>query len=149
MPRENLKQGLRILLVEDSPGDAHLAREALQSGPLEVEIEIATDGLSALQLLHHAAKRGPGALPHLVLLDLNLPVKSGFEVLESIRQDPALCHLPVVVFSSSRNEDDVQRAYRLFANCYLAKAETLEELMEKLHYLELFWGRIAVLPGSA
>lgn len=148
MRTEAGQRRLRILLVEDNPGDAWMTEEALKDGPVPVEVLILEDGQAALDHLRGQASSPEGVLPHIVLLDLNLPGKSGFEVLEEVRCDARLAHLPIIILSSSTYPEDVERAYRLHANCYVAKAETFERLIREVRCLKEFWGSVAVLPRS-
>jgi chemotaxis family two-component system response regulator Rcp1 len=132
----------RILLVEDNLADVRLTREILGLAGVSGELTVARDGVEAL-----AALRAPGAaLPALVLLDLNLPRKSGLEVLAEIKADPVLRSVPVVVLTTSRAESDVVRAYELHANAYVAKPLGLAGLSETLGAFAAFWLRTATLP---
>jgi CheY-like chemotaxis protein len=133
---------VRILLVEDNLADVRLTREVLRIAEVPGELDVARDGVEALERL-----RSPGAArPDLVLLDLNLPRKSGLEVLAEIKSDPALRSVPVVVLSTSRAESDVRRAYDLHANAYLAKPLSLRGFSETLGAFAAFWLRAATLP---
>jgi CheY-like chemotaxis protein len=133
----------RILLVEDNPADARLAREILAKG--DVEIVVARDGVEALAALRSA----DAALPDLVLLDLNLPRVGGLEVLAEVKADPVLSSVPVVVLTTSRADRDVRRAYELHANAYVTKPLGLAGLTETLRTFAAFWLRAATLPREA
>jgi chemotaxis family two-component system response regulator Rcp1 len=123
----------RILLVEDNPGDADLIREVMAESEEKNEITVAVDGVEALRCL----REGPP--PDLILLDLNLPKKSGCEVLAEIKSTEALLRIPVVVLTSSEAESDLADAYRLHANCYLTKPVDLEEFLMVVRAIERFW----------
>jgi len=137
-----------VLLVEDNPGDVRLAMEALRAGELSKTIHVAQDGVEALEFLQGRAE-GKEPLPDLILLDLNLPKKSGHDVLAAIRADRTLREIPVIIFTSSAAGPDVRRAYALHANCYITKPPGLTELMETIRQIETFWLRTATLPGRA
>jgi chemotaxis family two-component system response regulator Rcp1 len=137
---------MELLLVEDNPGDVRLTREALKGGEVAVNLSVARDGVEALDFLH---KRGafPGApSPDLILLDLNLPRKNGREVLSEIKSDPALRRIPVLVMTTSRADQDVDRAYSLNANCYITKPMDLDEFLRIVKSIEDFWLKTVTLP---
>jgi CheY-like chemotaxis protein len=130
-----------ILLVEDNPGDVELVREALKEGKVRNKLHVASDGVEALQFLRRAAP-----CPDLILLDLNLPRKNGREVLEEIKTDPKLGIIPVVVLTSSREEEDILRTYKLHANCYITKPVDFEQFLKVVKSIEDFWLAIVKLP---
>lgn len=138
---------LRILLVEDSPSDARLIREALKETPVPVQITIAHDGVEATDYLHQA-EMGLTSRPDLVLLDLNLPRKNGREVLAEIKGSPTLKQIPVLVMTSSRSDEDISVAYSLNCNCYITKPGDLQEYVEVVRAIEDFWFLTATLPDS-
>ncbi len=133
-------------MIEDNPGDARLAREALKDGPLPVRLHVAADGDSGLDFLRRRGAHAAAPRPHLVLLDLNLPGKSGREVLAEIKADADLCRIPVVILSSSQAEKDVRDCYDLHANCYVAKPGDLEQFLRVVRAIEDFWLTVAKLP---
>lgn len=134
--------GIRILLVEDNTGDVRLVREALREVQSDVDLEVIADGAAALGRL----RRRERPLPHLVLLDLNLPGLDGRQVLRALKADPDLRRLPVVVLSSSGNARDVCEAYDLQASCYLVKAPEVGQFVGALRAVEELWARQAALP---
>jgi two-component system, chemotaxis family, response regulator Rcp1 len=138
---------LNILLIEDSPSDVRLIREALKENSMSVEMTVAQDGVEAMNHLAKA-ERGAISVPDLVLLDLNLPRKNGREVLAEIKNSPALRRIPVVVLTSSRSEDDIQQAYDLNANCYITKPSDLADYMNVVRAIEHFWFMTATLPDA-
>jgi two-component system, chemotaxis family, response regulator Rcp1 len=138
---------LKILLVEDSPSDIRLTREALKDTPVPVQIIVARDGVEAMDYLQQA-KLGLADRPDLVLLDLNLPRKNGREVLAEVKGSPALKQIPVVVLTSSRSEEDISEAYSLSANCYITKPGDLSEYVNVLKAVEDFWLLTATLPDT-
>ena len=140
-------KSLNILLVEDSPSDIRLIREALKETPVPVEITVAYDGVEAMAMLHDS-ERGGTMRPDLVLLDLNLPRKNGREVLGEIKSDPHLKQIPVLVMTSSRLDEDVTQAYALNANCYITKAGDLTEYISVVRAIEDFWFLTAALRDA-
>ena len=138
---------LRILLVEDSPSDVRLIREALKETPVPVQITVAQDGVEAMDYLH-STETGRPQRPDLVLLDLNLPRKNGREVLAEVKSSPGLKQIPVLVMTSSRADEDIAQAYSLNANCYIAKPGDLQEYMNVVRAIEDFWFMTATLPES-
>lgn len=137
---------IEILLVEDNPGDVRLTQEALKDGRIGVRLHVAMDGVEAMQFLLHEGKFRDAPVPDLILLDLNLPRKSGREVLKEIKECPELRRLPVIVLTTSRAEQDVDRAYYLNANCYITKPIELDEFLRVVRTIEDFWLSIATLP---
>jgi two-component system, chemotaxis family, response regulator Rcp1 len=127
------KQPIQVLLVEDNPGDAFLISHALQQRP-ETVLQRVSHGQEALNVLRQAAQ-----LPDLMLLDLNLPQMNGYEVLQQVKTDPKLMHIPVIVLSTSSSEQDILRCYRLHANCYLKKPLNLQDSAAVMLALEQFW----------
>lgn len=138
---------VEILLVEDSPADVRLIREALKDTPVPVTLTVAQDGVEAMEILLSIAE-GRGTRPDLVLLDLNLPRKNGREVLAEVKTSPALKQIPVLVMTSSRADEDVAAAYALNANCYIAKPCELNDYVSVVRAIEEFWFVTATLPDS-
>jgi CheY-like chemotaxis protein len=137
---------VEILLVEDSPGDVRLTREALKEGQLQVRLSVVGDGESALAFLHRQDPYAQAPRPDLVLLDLNLPRMGGHEVLARIKGDAGLRRIPVVMLSSSQAEQDVRASYDLHANCYIAKPVELDQFLRVVRSIEEFWLTVAKLP---
>lgn len=139
-----------ILLVEDNPDDQYLTRIAFQKAHLGNELVIMNDGVAALDYLFargaHAG-RNPADVPALVLLDLNMPMLSGFEVLEQIRANPVTASLPVVVLTSSAQDEDVLRSYRNGANSYVRKPVELEDFIKAIAQLQLYWMVLNINPN--
>lgn len=141
-----LVQAIDILLVEDSPADIRLTREALRSAKLINRVSIARDGVEALAVLRQEGRFADAVRPDLILLDLNLPRLNGRAVLAEIKQDPDLKRIPVVVITSSTAEQDVVKSYNLHANCYVSKPIDLENFVRVVHAIEDFWVGIVKLP---
>ena len=138
--------GRRILHVEDNPGDVRLIGEALNEMGRAVEIAVARDGEEALDYLYRGGPHINAPRPDLILLDLNLPRKSGREVLAEIKVVPDLKDIPVVVFTSSSAPSDIRETYGLNANCYITKPSDLDELFRVIGLIERFWLRTVKLP---
>lgn len=140
-------KSLRILLVEDSPSDVRLVREALRETPIPVQITVARDGVEATDYLHEA-EAGLATLPDLILLDLNLPRKNGREVLAEVKSSSALKQIPVLVMTSSGSDEDVADVYSLNANCYITKPADLNEYVNVVRAIEEFWFVTVRLPDT-
>jgi len=143
---EQLVKPIDILLVEDNPGDAELAREALEDTKLHNRLHVVDDGEKALAFLRRQAPYAGVPRPDLILLDLNLPRKDGREVLAEIKSDDHLKRIPVVILTTSRAEEDVLKTYNLHANCYISKPIDLNQFMRVVKSIEDFWLSIVVLP---
>ena len=128
---------IEILLVEDNLADVRLTQEAFKAAGVPNRLHVARDGVEALSMLRDATGAVPR--PDLILLDLNLPRKDGREVLEDIKQDETLRHIPVVIFSTSQSEQDVARGYRLGANAFVTKPVDVERFFQVIQSLEQFW----------
>ena len=137
---------VRILLVEDNPADVRLTQEALKEAKVRNEIHVASDGEQAMDFLHKRGKNEGAKRPDVILLDLNLPRKSGLEVLKEIKEDSELKRIPVVVITSSKAEQDIVRTYNLHANCYVTKPVDLNQFLEVVKSIEDFWLSIVRLP---
>ena len=135
-----------ILLVEDNPADVRLTMEAMRESKMRNHVTVVSDGEQAIDYLR---RRGPYAAairPDLVLLDLNLPKKDGREVLQEIKAIEELRRIPVVVLTTSKEEEDVLRAYNLAANCYVTKPVEFDQFMKVIQMIEDFWLTIVALP---
>ncbi len=137
-----------ILLVEDNHGDVLLTKKAFKNGKVANNITVAANGIEALQALRHEGKFASTPTPDIVLLDLNLPQKSGRDVLAEIKADENLKHIPVVVLTSSKAELDVVKSYNLHANSYIVKPVNLEKFAEIVQTIENFWFHIVVLSND-
>ena len=134
-----------VLLVEDNLGDIRLMQEALRdTGSL---IHVTRDGEQALKFLRQESPYQKAPRPEMVLLDLNLPRKGGREVLASVKEDPLLRHIPILVLSTSTSEEDIGRAYALHANCYIPKALDMEALAQISKLIET-WLCTVILPAA-
>ncbi len=138
---------MKILVVEDNPGDVNLLKEAFRELHSRAIISVASDGEECLRILL-SAEKSPASYPDLILLDLNLPTVSGYDVLRQIKTDAKTRHIPVIVLSSSRTEQEVERAYGEFANAYVQKPGTLADLLTAARGLKSFWMETARLSSS-
>lgn len=135
-----------ILLVEDSPADVLIAREALNEAKLRGIVHVAEDGVEALAFLRRQGCFSDAPRPDLILLDLNLPRMNGRELLAVIKSDPLLCTIPVVVLTTSSSDEDVRVSYGLHANCYVVKPVEFDRFVSAVQSIRHFWFDTATLP---
>lgn len=140
------RKPVHILLVEDNPGDARLAVEVFKYNKLPKTLSVVVDGVEALAFLRREGRFSGAARPDLILLDLNLPKKDGREVLAAIKGDKDFRRIPVLVLTTSKDQEDVLKAYDLNANCFLAKPVDLEEFTKVIEGIENFWLTMVELP---
>ena len=148
MNNNQLVKSINILLVEDNPGDADLARVALDGSKMNNSLEVVGDGEKAIAFLRREGPYADAPRPDLILLDLNLPKKDGRQVLAEIKSDPGLKRIPVVILTTSRAEEDILRTYDLHANCYITKPIDLGPFLHVVRSIEDFWFSIVVLPPT-
>ena len=146
MNEHNSPKPINILLIEDNPGDAELVRIALEQAKLYNQLLVVGDGEKAIALLRRQAPYQDIQRPELILLDLNLPIKNGFEVLSEIKSDKELMRIPVVVLTSSQAEEDILKSYNLHANCFITKPLDLNQFLNVVGSIETFWLSIVILP---
>lgn len=139
---------IHILLVEDNEGDIFLTKEAFENGKVYTELSVVKDGKAAMDFLKKEGEFSKVKEPDLLLLDLNLPKKNGFEVLEFIKQDTKLKHIPVIILSTSSAERDINKCYENHANCYIIKPVDIESLFTVISKIENFWLSIVKLPTN-
>jgi two-component system, chemotaxis family, response regulator Rcp1 len=149
MTSNPIVKAITILLVEDNPGDADLAVEALEHSKIKNELIVVHDGEAAMDFLKHRGAFTDASRPDLILLDLNLPKKDGREVLAEIKEDPCLKRIPVVILTTSSAEEDILRSYNLHANCYITKPINFKQFMKVVRSIEDFWLTIVVLPPNS
>lgn len=137
-----------ILLVEDNPGDIRLTREALNHSDYQSRLTVVHDGEHALDYLHRRGRYLDASWPDFIILDLNLPRRTGFEVLAEIKRDSSLKRIPVIIFTSSRSDHEITRSYELHANCFVTKPVGLDRFMKAVHAIERFWVGIVHLPAG-
>src|SRR6476469_3150376 len=141
------RRPVEILLVEDNPGDVRLVQEALKEVGTSCRLHVTRDGQEAVDFLQKSGRYSGAPSPDLVLLDLNLPKRSGHEVVAEIKTDPCTRRTPVIVLTSSKADGDVERLYDLNANCYVQKPSDLDGMLAMLHAIKAFWLEWAVLPS--
>jgi CheY-like chemotaxis protein len=139
-------QIIQILLVEDSPDDIFFTQEAFAQSKVYNKLHVVEDGVEALKFLRKEGKYEGAPRPHLILLDLNLPKKSGKEVLAAIRSDENLTDLPVVILTTSSDERDILKSYQYHANCYITKPVDIQKFMDIVLSIENFWFSVVTLP---
>jgi chemotaxis family two-component system response regulator Rcp1 len=137
---------IEVLLVEDSPGDVRLTVEAFKTAKVHINLRVVYDGAEAMEYLKRVGKYADALRPDLVLLDLNLPKKDGWEVLGEIKGNPALLTIPVVILTTSAAEVDILRSYQLHANCYITKPVDLVGFFEVVKSIDDFWLSVVKLP---
>ena len=144
--RKTCDQNLSILLIEDNPGDALLATEAIKECRPDIHVETVDSGHQAMTFLQHSTALGPGNYPDLILLDINLPQKSGREILADIKADPLLRIIPVVMLTTSAMPSDIRTSYDLGAAGYLVKALGYDEFVTHLGSVLQYWFSTVLLP---
>ncbi|MCF7855708.1 MAG: response regulator [Candidatus Pacebacteria bacterium] len=137
---------LKILMVEDNPADVKLAEEALKEGKVYTELHWVQDGEEAIAFLERKGDYADAPVPDVILLDLNLPRKDGRQVLAEVKTDERFRAIPVVVLTTSREEEDVLRSYNLHANCYVTKPFDLDRFIQVIQSINEFWLDIVKLP---
>jgi len=139
-------EAIEVLLVEDSPGDVRLTREAFKDAKVYLNLHVASDGAEAMAFLNREGEHANAPRPDLILLDLNLPKKDGREVLQEIKESPTLKSIPVVILTTSASDADILRSYRLHANCYITKPVGLDGFLEVVKSIDTFWLCVVKLP---
>ena len=148
MSSKAIGKPIEILLVEDTPGDVRLTKEALKDGKVLNKLHTVEDGIEALAFLNQEGKYVDAPRPELILLDLNLPKKDGRDVLAEIKGNGDLKRIPVVVLTTSRSEEDILKSYDLNANCYITKPVDLDQFISVVRSINEFWLSIVKLPGE-
>lgn len=137
-----------ILLVEDNEGDILLTKEALESSQYIGQLTTLRNGQAAIDYLEDALVNKDGALPSIILLDINLPKKNGHEVLQYIKTHDKLKHLPVLMLSTSSAEKDILTSYQNYANCFISKPIEIDDFMELVNKVEEFWLNTVAIPNK-
>lgn len=143
---KSLPKHIEILLIEDSPADILLTREAFEQNKILNTLHVAEDGVQAMDFLHKRGAYASVPRPDLILLDLNLPRKNGREVLAEIKADSELRKIPIVVLTTSSADEDILRAYDLNANCYVVKPVGFDNFMQAVQSIRHFWFSVVTLP---
>jgi len=136
-----------VLLVDDDEGDILMTREAFEFYKIRNPLHVVTDGERALQFVRRAGPFADAPRPGLILLDINLPRRSGLEVLAELKDDPELALIPVVMLTTSQAEEDILRSYRLHANAYVSKPVDFENFIAAIRQIDDFFMALVKLPG--
>jgi len=139
---------IRILLVEDNPGDVRLTQEALKSGKILYDLQVVKDGQQALDFLYKHGPYQDAFTADLVLLDLNIPVVNGREVLAEVKSNPSLKQIPIIILTTSSDEQDVSDTYAHDANCYITKPFDFDQFINVIKLIDSFWLSIVKLPEN-
>ena len=139
---------ITILMAEDNSTDVMLTKEALAHAKVLNSLHVVDDGEEALEFLYRRGKHAKAPQPDLILLDLNMPRKNGQEVLAEIKRDPKLKHIPVVILTTSKADEDVVKAYGLYANCYVIKPVDFDVFAEVVRSIQQFWFTVVTLPPA-
>ncbi len=137
-----------VLLIEDDPGDELITREAFEHNKISNTLHVAHDGQEGLDFLYRRSGYENAPRPDLILLDLNLPKYDGRQLLETVKSDPDLNHIPVVVLTTSSAEEDILRSYKLHANAYVTKPVDLDQFMNAVRQIDEFFVQVVRLPQS-
>lgn len=140
---------IQILLVEDNEGDILLTLEAFKELKVKNNVAVVKDGAEAIEFLKGEGQYTEAILPHLILLDINMPRMNGIEVLDFIKKDNRLRKIPVVMLTTSSSESDISECYDKSANCFITKPLDFGKFMDVVHSIESFWFSIAQLPRMA
>lgn len=139
---------MNLLMIEDNLGDIRLTMEAMKEANITVHLHVVHDGLAAMNFLNRKTPYDQVPRPDLILLDLNLPVMNGRELLAEVKRDQAFLQIPIVVLSSSNDARDVTIAYSLHANCYVTKPATYEGILQVVRGINAFWLTMVQLPPA-
>ena len=137
---------IEVLLVEDDAGDELMTREAFEDNKIRNRLHVARDGEEALDFLYRRGVHAEAPAADLILLDLNLPKYDGRQILEQIKSDPELSHVPVVILTTSSSEEDILRSYRLHANAYVSKPVDFENFIDAIRQIDDFFMTLVKLP---
>ncbi|MCA9793077.1 MAG: response regulator [Candidatus Eremiobacteraeota bacterium] len=138
---------VHILLIEDNPGDIRLTQEALSESSFKINLDVVKNGVEALEFLYRQGDYSSSHRPDLILMDLNLPRKSGHEVLQQIKEDENLCKIPVVILTTSESHLDVCQAYLHHANSYVTKPVGFDQFTSAMKRIQDYWFGLASLPA--
>ncbi|MBN3456335.1 response regulator [Mycolicibacterium sp.] len=141
-------RAIDILLVEDDAGDELITREAFEHNKINNNLYVARDGEEGLDFLYRRGEYADAPTPDLILLDLNLPKYDGRQLLEQIKSDADLCHIPIVVLTTSSAEEDILRSYKLHANAYVTKPVDLDQFMSAVRQIDQFFVQVVRLPHA-
>jgi len=143
-----MRKPVHILLVEDNEGDILLTTEALEESEIANKISVVRNGKEALDWVFKRHQHANSEAPDLILLDVNLPLKNGHEVLQAIKSDDTVKHIPVIMLTTSSSEKDVHLSYQYSANCYITKPVEVSDFLNAISTLCRFWVKVVTLPKS-
>ncbi len=146
MNNSKINKSIELILVEDNPGDAYIIKNYLQTSKIPYIFHHLVDGEELMSYLYREGIYAKVSLPQLIILDLNLPKKHGFEVLKEIKSHPQLKLIPVIVLTSSRAEQDIIETYNLHASCYVTKPFEYSDFIDTIRTIEAFWLKLVELP---
>ncbi|MBI4183222.1 MAG: response regulator [Proteobacteria bacterium] len=146
MSSSGLAAPVSILLAEDSESDIDLLKEVMEESKILNDLHVVTDGVAAMEFLRRRGRYRDAPDVDVVLLDLNMPKKSGIEVLKEVKDDKSLRSIPVVVLTSSKAEEDILKSYQLHANCYVTKPLDVDQFAKIVKAIETFWFSVVKLP---
>jgi len=145
---EHERKSIEILIVEDNTADLMIMQEALLETRFPANVHTTPNGEEAMKFLRRVGGFADAPRPHLILLDLNMPRKNGYEVLQEIKSDRLLMRIPVIILTTSQTEDDISRAYGAHANCYIRKPVDFSAFCDVMQQIEAFWVKTVSLPAS-
>ena len=148
MPLKPENSPIKVLLVEDNPGDIRLTRDAIRESGLNCDVHVLRDGAEAILYLKREGKYAGVQPPELIILDWNLPKRNGMEVLREIKGQEELRMIPVIILTSSESQRDIEQAYHNFANCYITKPLDHEDYSGVIKAIQNFWLSVAKLPSA-
>lgn len=149
MTLQTMNKEAKVLLVEDNLADVALIQEALHEIGASVDLSVTEDGAESLDFLYRKGEYAQAPRPDIILLDLNLPKKSGYEVLEDVKKHQELRRIPVIILTTSEAETDVARAYAMGANCYITKPPDLDSFFTMVKSIYDFWLNLVELPSNS
>ncbi|MCC7207987.1 MAG: response regulator [Anaerolineae bacterium] len=147
-PVTALREPVKVLLVEDNPGDVRLVKEAFREANVQHQLYVASDGLEALAFLRQEGQFHDAPRPDVILLDLNLPRLDGRTTLEIIKTDHQLRYIPIIVLTTSNDRQDVLTCYDLHANCYITKPIDYAQFDTVIRRIDMFWFGVVTLPHA-
>ena len=139
---------VKVLLCEDNPGDIYLIESSFAHSKVTYSVDKLLTGDHVMSYLRQERQYRYAARPDILILDLNLPGRHGFEILEEVKADPLLRTIPVIVLTSSKAKQDVITSYQLQASCYIVKPSDLEAFLQAIRQIETFWLSLVELPSS-
>jgi CheY-like chemotaxis protein len=141
-------KAIHLLLVEDNEGDILLTTEALEDAKIHIELSVVKDGKEAIDFVNKQGKYSDADLPYIILLYINLPKKNGHEVLEYIKGNENLKHIPIIMLTTSSSQKDINASYNKFVNCFITKPVDASEFLTVISAIENFWISIVKLPSN-